>query len=113
MLEATRQFGEVRAVAAETRRMFGGFSVARSEDRLQAWNDAEADLAHARHDARLLLMRGASKVIICRTRLKLPSGIVGWRFFALGETLTLVPEWEHHPGNAQVVERYQKGDMVP
>ncbi len=94
--------------------MFGGFSVVRAEDRMQVWNDAEADLAHAREDVRYMLARGDSKAIICRTRLKLPSGIVGWRFFALGsEILTRVPEWEHHPGNAQVVERYVQGEVVP
>ena len=77
-------------------------------------NDNDATLQYARTDARAMLARGDKQVVICRARLKLPSGIVGWRFFAIGEeNLTMFPRWVHGVGASEAVEHYTREGAPP
>jgi hypothetical protein len=117
-----KQFGDIipnTAKQSETRRVFGGFSVSPVgewwQDRLRRIpNDNDATLPYARADARAMLARGDKLVVIHRARLKLPSGIVGWRFFAIGEeNLTRFPRWVHGGGASEAVESYTSEGAPP
>ena len=44
--------------------------------------DADATLPVAQADAKRLLKRGARRVLVMRTRIKAPSGVIDFRFFA-------------------------------
>lgn len=66
--------------------------------------DNEATIERARFDARDMLRSGETEVYVIRSRIKLPSGVTGYRYFALGETLFRLFDLQTGPTN-EIVER--------